>query len=234
MATDWAGLWHGMNDRQRHFLTTLYWTESGRAAYYNSQRAMFDPLKKGAAWRWMVHNPPGQTGGLRDKLGEEAEYDRQTGKRREKDEKLLNNQGSGSTYKVLEELGYLERKWESTEVFSMVYGSKWIDVLWVRLTPRGRKLAKMFLVEQTEERAARMGEGQEKVDEADPAPDPAEVRLHMTEALYAEMQAAFNPDGHVDVALAGGGHSRVSPDASPELLNALNSLAEAAKIAAQS
>lgn len=132
MAIQWTHLWQALNDRQQHFLRTLYWAEADRAAYYNSQRAMFDPLKKWAQWRWLVHNPVGG-GGLQRELEDEP------------DPKLRNNQGSGSTYKALEEAGYLDRRWETEELYSLAYGKRTVSVLFVRLTPRGRRLVNTII-----------------------------------------------------------------------------------------
>ena len=141
MAIEWEALWQQLNARQRHFLTTLYQAEQDRAAYFHSQRAMFDPLKKGTEWRWLVHNPVGG-GGLQDKLDSAA---RQAASGNFVDEGLANNQGSGSTYKALEQYGYLDRRWETVEAYSVAFGSRSVAVLSVRLTARGRKLAKMML-----------------------------------------------------------------------------------------
>ena len=225
MPIPWQQLWLDLNDRQRHFLKTLYAEEESRAAYYNSQRAMFDPLKKGAAWRWMVHNPPGG-GGLQRILKEEEQYDPGTGKRGKVDKKLLNNQGSGSTYKTLEEAGYLDRRWDLKEMYSIAYGKRTVQILSVRLTPRGRKLTKMFFYDTPEEVLSAEAKSSAKTDAEDDTPPD------MTDELMAKMQAACNPEGHVDVPLPGGGHARVSPNASPELLAALTSLEEAAHAAA--
>ncbi len=159
MAIEWDALWQQLNARQRHFLTTLYQAEQDRAAYFHSQRAMFDPLKKGAEWRWLVHNPVGG-GGLQDKLDRAARQaanqnlqntsdkylpDEKLLNKTVLDEKLANNQGSGSTYKALEQYGYLDRRWETVEAYSVAFGSQSVAVLSVRLTARGRKLAKMML-----------------------------------------------------------------------------------------
>lgn len=149
MAIEWNALWQQLNARQRHFLMTLYQAEQDRATYFHSQRAMFDPLKKGAEWRWLVHNPVGG-GGLQDKLDRAA---RQAANQNiqnilgdcSPDEKLANNQGSGSTYKALEQYGYLNRRWETVEAYSVAFGSQSVAVLSVRLTARGRKLAKLML-----------------------------------------------------------------------------------------
>jgi len=65
MAINWFQRWQELNVRQQHFLRVLYEEECRQAAYYNSQKAMFDPLKKNVEWRRMVHNPVGG-GGLQD------------------------------------------------------------------------------------------------------------------------------------------------------------------------
>lgn len=117
---------------------------------------MFDLLKKGAEWRWLVHNPVGG-GGLQDKLDEAA---RQAANQNTQsiqniqnilgdcspNEKLANNQGSGSTYKALKQYAYLNRRWETAEAYSVAFGSQSVAVLSVRLTARGRKPAKLMLV----------------------------------------------------------------------------------------
>ena len=129
MATDWQGFWDALNERQKHFLTVLFTQEQGRAAYYNSQKAMFDPLKKGAEWRWMEHNPIGGRG-LQELLTD-------------------NNQGTGSTCKALEERGYIARRWKPVSVFSLMYGEKTVQVLSVQLTAHGRRLIKTIQEKQT-------------------------------------------------------------------------------------
>lgn len=152
MAIEWDTLWQQLNARQRHFLRKLFQAEQDRASYFHSQRAMFDPLKKGAEWRWLVHNPVGG-GGLQDKLDRAAKQaaNRNTQNTQNilgdcsPDEKLANNQGSGSTYKALEQYGYLDRRWETVEAYSVAFGSRSVAVLSVRLTARGRKLVKMML-----------------------------------------------------------------------------------------
>lgn len=244
MAIQWTHLWQALNNRQQHFLRTLYRAEADRAAYYNSQRAMFDPLKKGAQWRWLVHNPVGG-GGLQRELKDEP------------DPKLRNNQGSGSTYKVLEEAGYLDRRWEIKELYSLAYGKRSVSVLSVRLTPRGRKLAKMFLQDETTLQdetvplensskapmpvntaevndvaaagSSRQAERRQapKQEESILREEPVEKEDELTKEDEL-MRTACNPDGFVDVALRAGGYARVSPDAPPELLEALNAVAEIA------
>jgi len=134
MAIRWRQLWEDLNERQRHFLRVMYRRESDLAAYYNSQKAMFDPRKKGAEWRWMRHN--GDSGLARHlDVGAEDE------------EALRNNQGSGVTYKALEERGFIERRWEAVTMTSLAYGPRVVHLLDVRLTPKGRRLCKMLLEE---------------------------------------------------------------------------------------
>ena len=133
MAIQWQKLWEDLNERQRHFLRVLlrvlYRRECERAAYYASQRAMADPRKKGAEWRWVRHNGEG---GLARDLDVEAE-----------DEAALrNNQGSGATYKALEERALLERRWEHVRMVSFARGKQTVSLLDVRLTPTGRRLLK--------------------------------------------------------------------------------------------
>jgi len=129
MAVQWQNLWAGLNERQQYFLRVMYRRECGLAAYYNSQKTMFDPKKKGAEWRWMCHN--GEDGLARD-LDVGAEDERA----------LRNNQGSGVTYKALEERALIERRWERALVFSLAHGEQAVSLLDVRLTPKGRRLVK--------------------------------------------------------------------------------------------
>ena len=146
MAIGWQELWADLNERQRHFLGVMYRRESELAAYYNSQKAMFDPRKKGAQWRWMRHN--GEHG-LAQHLNLDAKED--------EDEKALrNNQGSGATYKALEERGLIERRWQQEVLFSLVYGEQVVSLLDVRLTPRGRRLVKT--IAETEQGPVSVGE----------------------------------------------------------------------------
>ena len=129
MAIQWQKLWDDLNERQRHFLRVLYRRECELAAYYTSQRAMADPRKKGAEWRWMRHNS--EHGLARDlDVGAEDEW------------ALRNNQGSGATYKALEERALLERRWEHVRMFSFAHGEQTVSLLDVRLTPTGRRLVK--------------------------------------------------------------------------------------------
>ena len=129
MAIQWQKLWEDLNERQRHFLRVLYRRECELAAYYTSQRAMADPRKKRAEWRWMRHN--GEGGLARDlDVGAEDEA------------ALCNNQGSGATYKALEERALLERRWEHVRMFSFARGEQTVSLLDVRLTPTGRRLVK--------------------------------------------------------------------------------------------
>jgi len=129
MAIQWHKLWADLNERQRHFLRVLYHRECKLAAYYTSQKAMADPKKKGAEWRWMRHN--GERGLARDlDVGAEDEA------------ALRNNQGSGATYKALEERALIERRWEHVLMFSVAHGEQTVSLLDVRLTPTGRRLVK--------------------------------------------------------------------------------------------
>lgn len=129
MAIQWHNLWAGLNERQQHFLRVMYRRECDLAAHYNSQKAMFDPKKKGAEWRWMRHNGEG---GLARDLDAGAEDERA----------LRNNQGSGVTYRALEERALIERRWERALVFSLAHGEQAVSLLDVRLTPKGRRLVK--------------------------------------------------------------------------------------------
>ena len=132
MAIGWQELWTDLNERQRHFLCVMHRRECELAAYYNSQKAMFDPKKKGAEWRWMRHN--GEHG--------LAQYLNLDAKDNEDEKALRNNQGSGATYKALEERGLIKRRWQQEVQFSLVYGEQIVSLLDVRLTLRGRRLVK--------------------------------------------------------------------------------------------
>ncbi len=140
MAIQWQHLWEELNERQQHFLRVMYRRESDLAAYYNSQKAMFDPKKKGAEWRWMRHNGDG---GLARDLNTEAES-----ADAEDEEALKNNQGSGVTYKALEERGFIERRWKSVKMSSFAFGDRMVHLLDVRLTPKGRRLCRTILEER--------------------------------------------------------------------------------------
>ena len=139
MAIQWQDLWADLNERQRHFLGVMHRRECELAAYYNSQKAMFDPKKKGAEWRWMRHN--GEHG-LAQYLNLDAKAKNAKAKGGEDEMALRNNQGSGATYKALEERGLVERRWQQEVMFSLVYGEQAVSLLDVRLTPRGRQLVK--------------------------------------------------------------------------------------------
>lgn len=134
MAIRWQELWTDLNERQRHFLGVMHRRECELAAYYNSQKAMFDPRKKGAEWRWIRHN--GEHG-----LAQHLNLDARD-KEAEDEKALRNNQGSGATYKALEERGLIERRWQQEVQFSFVHGEQVVSLLDVRLTPRGRRLVK--------------------------------------------------------------------------------------------
>lgn len=77
----------------------------------------------------MRHN--GERGLARD-LDVEAEDERA----------LRNNQGSGATYKALEERALIERRWEHVRMFSFAHGEQIVSLLDVRLTPTGRRLVR--------------------------------------------------------------------------------------------
>jgi len=154
MAIQWRQLWEDLNERQRHFLRVMYRRESDRAAYYNSQKAMFDPKKKGAEWRWMRHNGDG---GLARPLNVGAEDE----------EALRNNQGSGVTYRALEERGFIERRWEAVTLTSLAYGPRVVHLLDVRLTPKGRRLCRTVLEEQQ-------------------APDPCDARRDLERKAFGK------------------------------------------------
>lgn len=136
MAIQWHKTWADLNERQRHFLRVLYHhRECERAAYYTSQKAMADPKKKGAEWRWMRHT--GEQGLARDlDVGAEDEW------------ALRNNQGSGATYKALEERALIERRWEHVLMFSIARGEQTVSLLDVRLTPTGRRLVRTITEEE--------------------------------------------------------------------------------------
>ena len=51
---------------------------------------------------------------------------------------------------MLEDQGYLNRRWKPVEVYSPAYGTRIVQVLSVRLTPQGRKLAKINLTEPSD------------------------------------------------------------------------------------
>ena len=120
MATDWQGLWTELNERQRLFLKLLYERERAREQTYRSREYSRSPLRKGGEWRWVDHQ-----GDLCDRLY----HDHQ-----------LTDPGEGSTWKALDDRGYVERRWRDERVLL-----GWVTILSVRLTRRGRQLVREVL-----------------------------------------------------------------------------------------
>ena len=116
MAIDWAGMWQELNERQQLFLELLVERERQKETYYMSRAATQEPLRKGGEWRWIDHQ-----GDLCNLL-----YRRHN----------LTDPGEGSTWKALDDRGFVERDWRhERDPLGRIH-----VILSVRLTRRGRKL----------------------------------------------------------------------------------------------
>jgi hypothetical protein len=110
--------WKDLNERQQTYLLIIYTEEKRKEPYYSSYASMGDPKRKGSEWRWCEHDS-----------GLDAVIDK-TG---------MLDQGTGSTYESLERRELIERR--HRRVHTML---GWVNLLDVRLTRKGRALAKAF------------------------------------------------------------------------------------------
>ena len=130
MAIDWTGMWQELNVRQQLFLQLLYERERQREVIYTSQDYSRSPLRKGGEWRWIDHQ-----GDLCHLL-----YHRHQ----------LTDPGEGSTWKALDDRGFVERRWRDVkDCFGRMH-----VILSVRLTRRGRQLLREKLRREVPEPVA--------------------------------------------------------------------------------
>ena len=117
--------WKGLNQRQQMYLQSIFEVDQAQERMHRMGGAggQWDNTPA-SVWRWIPYNVAGASlyGKLRDAH--------------------LIDPGTGSTFESLEQRGYIERKWTA--------GSLGASILWVYLTPQGRKFARA----NTEQRAA--------------------------------------------------------------------------------
>lgn len=123
MATDWIALWNGLNQRQQAYLEAVYFHDQRQEANERQRAARERIARPADQWRWIQYDPKPEQGDYDPPLRSAL---RAAG---------LIDPGTGSTFEALASRGYIARKWDHFTVIGGVY-----SVLWVQITPKGRKL----------------------------------------------------------------------------------------------
>ncbi len=129
MVIDWKTLWDELNERQQAYLVALYNKDQeaewrARGAWRRGERSQ--PADK---WRWIEYGP----------VGASRLINYHPPLRYELRQRDLVDQGSGATWEALEQRGLVERRSD------LDFAGHWaFHILYVKLTRRGRKLARDF------------------------------------------------------------------------------------------
>lgn len=137
MATDYRALWDELNTRQQTYLLAVYDQDQRQEENERIRANRMQRSRPADEWRWVEYDPPPMTDytpPLKAELRRAGMVD----------------PGTGSTFEALASRGYIKRKWDRYSTITGTYSA-----LWVRMTPKGRKLVRQAKGYQAPKRRAK-------------------------------------------------------------------------------